>query len=404
MSGKRKFLIVMNGEDSKGCITGGTRITIETAKVMRKKGYFDFMTLCSQEGMTISKRCGLDNECLMWKTGIFTWSNQFLFFLGSLIMPLAALWRSRDRLTRDMIVWSQSDFLHDVLPAFFIKLLNRDSVWLASFYMIAPNPFRGYKFYWSGKTRVSLPDARLAIYWLSQRTSLFFVRTLADRILSANESDKARLAALGIKKDRILPIGGGVELETIEKTPADKEVDFDAVFMGRMHPQKGIAELVDIWRMVVDELPRARLAVISIIDNDYARNVVAKIKAGGLEDNIKITGYIDFERKYAFLKGCKVYITAEMYHDGGLAMLEAMACGLPVISFDSPVIRAMLPEGRFEVPLNDLKAFGEAAISFLKDSGLRDRYAALAKRAIKGWDWGQRAQMVYDFVADVGKS
>lgn len=395
---KKKFLIVMNGEDSKGCITGGTRITIETAKIMKRKGYFDFMTLCSKEGMIISKRCGFDSEFLMWRTGIFTWRFQILYFIGSLIMPMMTLCKSRNKIKGDIIVWSQSDFLHDVLPAFFIKLLNRDSIWLASFYLIAPNPFKGYKFYWSKKSRLSFPSARLIVYWLSQRLSLMLIKLLADRLLVANESDRQRLSSLGIDKNNMLPIGGGIELEKIERTPPDKDVRFDAVFMGRMHPQKGISELVDIWKMVTDKISEAKLAIISIIDNRYAQDVLNKIEEYRLQENIKITGYIDFETKYAFLKGCKLYITAEMYHDGGLAMLEAMACGLPIISFDNPVIRAMLPNGRFEVPLNNLEVFSEAIISFLRDSALRERYAVLAKQVTKGWDWADRAEMLYGFI------
>jgi glycosyltransferase involved in cell wall biosynthesis len=170
--------------------------------------------------------------------------------------------------------------------------------------------------------------------------------------------------------------------------------------MGRMHPQKGILELVDIWRMVVGKVPSARLAVISIIDNDYAGEVLKKISAYNLKENITITGYLDFERKYAFLKSCKIYVTAEMYHDGGLAMLEAMACGLATISFDTPAIRAMMPGGRFEVPLNNLEAFSGAVVSFLKDDDLRNRYAAAAKEATRGWDWRDRAEAIYQFLRE----
>jgi glycosyltransferase involved in cell wall biosynthesis len=398
MAGRRKFLIVMNGEDSQGCITGGTRITIETAKVLGRKGYFDFMTLCSQEGRIVSERCGLENEFLVWKTGIFNWRFQELYFIGSMMKPLFTLWKNRKKITPDIIVWSQSDFLHDVVPAFFVRLLNRHSLWLASFYLIAPNPFKGYKLYWSGARRLTFPHPRLIIYWLCQRVSLLLIRVLADKLVVANESDRGRLVNLGIVKDRMLPIGGGIEEEKINATPPDKNAGFDAVFMGRMHPQKGILELVDIWKMVVREIPSAKLAVISIIDNDYAKEVLKRIDARNLKGNIRITGYMDFERKYAFLKSCKLYITAEMYHDGGLAMLEAMACGLTTISFDTPAIRAMMPGGRYEVPVNDLEAFSRAVITFLKDEALRGRYAAAAKEATKGWGWDDRANMIYKFI------
>ena len=389
----------MNGEDSKGCISGGTRITIETAKIMREKGYFDFVTLCSKEGMLICKRCGFDNEFLIWDTTFFPRSSEMLYSFGSLIMPLILLWKNKRRIKEpDIIVWSQSDFLFDVFSAFFVKLINKQAVWLASFYLIAPNPFRGYKFYWSKERRISFPRPRLIIYWITQRLSLAFIKFGADKLLVANDSDRQRLVSLGVDINKMLPIGGGIEEKRIDNTPADKNVNFDAVYMGRMHPQKGILEIVEIWRTVVEKMPHVKLAIISDAKNNYAEQVFKKIKDNRLEDNIKIFWYIDFEKKYAFLKSCKLYITAEMYHDGGLAMLEAMACGLATISFDTPAIKAMLPEGRFEVPLNNLEAFSNAVVTLLQDDSLRKKYSALAKVATKGWDWNDKANQIYHFI------
>jgi len=402
--GKRKFLIVMNGEDSRGNVGGGTRITIEVAKVMQDKGYFNFMTLCSREGMLISRRCSFDNQFLIWGPGGYFGKNEIKNLLVSMFKPLILLWKNRKRIKQEvMVVWSQSDFLFDVFSGFFVKLMNKRVIWVASCYLVAPNPFKGYKFYWDKHSRLRFPDIRLISYWLAQRLSLFIIKFFADRLLLANNSDGQRISNLGINRNKMLVVGGGIEEARINNTPADKNVNFDAVYMGRMHPQKGILELVEIWKMVITKIPGAKLAIITVGENSYAKQVFKKIKDSGIEENIKIFGYMDFEQKYTFLKSCKLYITAEMYHDGGLAMLEAMACGLATITFKNPAIQAMIPCGRYEVPLNDLEAFSEAIIAFLKDDALRRKYSALAKAATRGWDWEERADLIYDFICNLKK-
>lgn len=398
---KRKLLIIFNGEfDSNGCVSGGTRITIETAKVMQHKGYFDFMTLCSKDAMLTCKRCGFDNEFLIWDAGAPFKKNEIINLLGMINKPLILTWRNRLKLSKEnIIVLSQSDFLYDVLPAILIKLMNRRSVWVASCYLVAPNPFKGYKFYWSKTPGITFPDIRLLAYWLGQRISFILMGLFADKLLVADESDGRRVSGWGVSKNKILAVGGGIETEKIDKTPPNNKINFDGVYVGRMHPQKGILELVEIWKGVVEKIPAAKLAIITDTKNKYAQKVFKKIAEYKLEENIQIVWYIDFEEKYAFLKSCKVYITPEMYGDGGLATVEGMACGLATVTSDNPAIRSMLPTGRFEVPLNDIPAFSNAVIALLNDRFLREKYSSLAKEATKGWSWDERAERIYKFIA-----
>lgn len=398
---RKKFIIVFNGEaHSEGCVSGGTRITIESSKILKEKGVFDFMTICSREAALLCKKCGFDNQFLIWDEKVFTKKHEILNILESIIKPIVLIWQNRKKMRHeDIIVLSQSDFLYDVLPALFIKLLNWNSMLVAACYLLAPTPFKGYKFYWSKIPKLLFPDVRLLTYWLGQRVSFLFIGLFADKLLVADESDGRRIAGWGINKDKILAVGGGVETEKIDKTSPNDKINFDGVYVGRMHPQKGILELVDIWKGVVEKIPTAKLAVITDGKNSYAEKVFKKIKDYNLEQNIQIVWYIDFEEKYTFLKSCKIYITPEMYGDGGLATVEAMACGLATITSDNPAIRSMLPTGRFEVPLNDIKAFSNGVVTLLKDEVLRKEYSALAKSATKDWDWNTRTERIYEFIS-----
>jgi glycosyltransferase involved in cell wall biosynthesis len=77
-----------------------------------------------------------------------------------------------------------------------------------------------------------------------------------------------------------------------------------------------------------------------------------------------------------------------------MAPVEAMACGLPLISFDLSKLRVLHPKGVVRIPCYDLNAFAEGIIRLLEDE---KSYARIREEALEfaaEWDWDKRANML----------
>ena len=122
--------------------------------------------------------------------------------------------------------------------------------------------------------------------------------------------------------------------------------------------------------MVVSKREKAQLAIIYAGSKDLELALMKKIKEEKLETNIfmlPLTG----DRALSMVKNSKVFVFPSHEEGWGIAICEAMACGLPVVAYDLPVYREIFKEGIVTVPLNDIKRFSEEVIDLLENDEKR---------------------------------
>src|SRR4030065_2898575 len=139
----------------------------------------------------------------------------------------------------------------DTFPAFFWKLRNRKAKWIICVFLIVPSLFKDYSKGYSKTDDFSLPSFSRILYFFSQRLTLFLGSRWANQIIVLNKIDKEYLVKnRAIAESRITVVNGGVDYKRLKSLSGEKTDTFDAVFLGRMHPQKGIFDLIKIWKLV----------------------------------------------------------------------------------------------------------------------------------------------------------
>lgn len=141
--------------------------------------------------------------------------------------------------------------------------------------------------------------------------------------------------------NRIKTLAGFISTEDILET----KKDYDIAFLGRETPQKNPIRLLKIIRLVRDRLYEKRadkdsddpqwheLKAIMIGDGEMRDEVNAEIKKLHLEDNITCVGFQS--NPYKYLKAARVMLMPSSWEGFGLAAVEGMTLGLPVVA--SPV-------------------------------------------------------------------
>jgi len=358
-------------------ISGGDVHFIEVAKRLRD---FDKVVVTSLLGEKICKEEGLRANYLITTKERHSENLFRSIFFTYFKRVFKALTLKVKILDKD-ILYSTSDFLPDILPAFVLKLRNKNAKWVAFIHLIAPNPFYGYRQVYLNNKKMKIPRFKDILYKLSQLISIYLMKRQADIVSVDNSEMKKYLIGKGIESDRIFIHENGIDLSSIRKVNKLDIIHYDAIFIGAYRPQKGIPDLIDIWEKVCKKRKNSKLAIIGDIP------LKKEVQERKMETNISLLGTKIGQEKIALLKSSTFFIFPSFYESFGNVVLEAIACGLPVIAYDLPVYREIYPKGMVRVSIGSIEEFAKKALELLENQGLFNKLSKDAKEVASKHDW-----------------
>ena len=394
MSENGSLIINIIANSIAGPMSGGDRIWIECAKRWIKERDITINVFTTEEGIARGHCYGLnDVNYVLWSSSNFNKFGIYILYFWRLINGCKEAVRLPKFYGKNVILLSSSDFMPDSIPAWILKMRMRTSKWVAAFFLFAPNPF-GKESPYRGKL-----FTRGLFYFISQLPVYWLLRKFADIIWVTNDLDrKYFIEGKRLTSDKVIAVRGGVDAKTPLLVPEPEKKVFDAVFIGRFHPQKGVLELTEIWRYVCEKKPYAKLALIGV--GELEDEVKERIQKYRLENNVVLFGFKDGLEKLKIFKKSKIVVHPAIYDSGGMAACEAMACGVPGVSFDLPALRTYYPKGMIKTPCHDLRAFAENVIKLLDDENLYNKTREDATAWAKEWDWDKRAKEILDLMRD----
>jgi len=115
-----------------------------------------------------------------------------------------------------------------------------------------------------------------------------------------------------------------------------------------------------------------------------------------MNENITLFGFKSGKDKFDIFKNSKIVVHPAIYDSGGMAAAEAMAWGLPGVSFDLESLKTYYPQGMLKSPQNNFQSFADNIVKLLTDSKLYNQISDDALELIrKEWDWSKRSQDIY---------
>jgi glycosyltransferase involved in cell wall biosynthesis len=142
---------------------------------------------------------------------------------------------------------------------------------------------------------------------------------------------------LGIPREKIQVVPLGINLEGYREKEAAGDRPFTIGYFARVAPEKGLHLLAEAYRILRTEmgLPEARLEVAGYIAPDqqsYLEDIQTKIGEWGLAAEFNYRGVLDRQAKIEFLRNVDLLSVPATYDEPkGVFLLEAMACGVPVV-------------------------------------------------------------------------
>jgi glycosyltransferase involved in cell wall biosynthesis len=183
---------------------------------------------------------------------------------------------------------------------------------------------------------------------------------------------------LGLPPEKIEVIHNPVFLPPLSPRPAADRAGKKRVgYMGRLIPSKGFEYLIDAFAACATANPDWELVIIG--DGECRAELEYHAQMTGLARRIRFPGKL--ENPFPALMDLDIFVMTSLYEGFPNALLEAMGCGLPVISFDCPsgpadIIRN--GENGILIPLRDRRALQASLASLMGDPGRRERLGAEA--------------------------
>ncbi len=185
----------------------------------------------------------------------------------------------------------------------------------------------------------------------------------------------------------------------IEAVRAKYRVGKDYIIaIGTIHPRKNYTRLVEAFgklRIANSELRIADCNLVIVGKRGWLyQELRAQIESSNLQSLISILDYVPLEDMPALLSGARAFVFPSLHEGFGLPILEAQACGVPVICSNTSSLPEAAGQGALFVNPRDVDAMADGIARVLGDSVLRAELIARGFENVRRFAWEVSARRV----------
>lgn len=244
--------------------------------------------------------------------------------------------------------------------------------------------------------------------WFERDTRFRLIKRLADRyfrirppraadlIFVLSRFTKSEVVELiGVPEDRVVVAYWGVDASFLS-VPRAVTLTGRVLFYGSLAPNKGVFDAIAACGRLVGAAERFELRIAGWGDWDAVRRAVGE---AGLEQRTSYLGTLDREALCRELSGASVALLPSHEESFGLAIAEAQAAGVVVVSYRAGAIPEVVEDGvsGFLVPLGAIDGLADAVLRLLADPDLAARMGAAGrKRIAQRFTWGRTAEVMFE--------
>ena len=181
----------------------------------------------------------------------------------------------------------------------------------------------------------------------------------SDLIIANAAAYRRILLNAGVPASQIVSIPWGVAPEALDSVSATPRHTGRIGFVGRLEPRKGQLELVQAFELVQRKRPNLRLELVGpAADTAYAREIEDFVRAQHLTDSVWLGGHVP--DVYRHERNWELFVSLSRDEGQGMAILEAMALGVPVLAKCCPGVQDYLRDGKNAIALKSDSTKGVA--------------------------------------------
>jgi glycosyltransferase involved in cell wall biosynthesis len=229
----------------------------------------------------------------------------------------------------------------------------------------------------------------------------------ASRILAVSEATKQEIVRLlGVSPEKIVVTYDACDERFAPPDPAAL-AEFRTraglperfiLFLSTLEPRKNVPTLLDAYARIASSTDAP--LIIGGGKGWLYDEIFAKAEALNLGNRVRFVGYIEHAEQPLWYAAATAFVLPSLYEGFGMPLLEAMACGTPVVSSTSSSLPEVVGDAGLMVPATDADALGTALLRLLNDAELRAELRERGLRQAQRFSWRQTAERTLAVYAD----
>jgi len=214
-------------------------------------------------------------------------------------------------------------------------------------------------------------------------------RTAVKVIAVSQEIKEIVQKIYGLPESKVIVLKNGICLGDTKIEPVKLEQEFHIssttlklIAVGTLSYQKAFEVLI---RASVELKNRniVKFVVLIVGEGEDRKNLEKLIRDLKIENHVKLLGIRN--DVMGLMKSCDIFVMPSRYEGLSIAMIEAMACGLPVVASDAPGIRSYInhEQNGLLFPIGDHKVLAEHMLWLIKDKGMRSALSNEARKCFE---------------------
>ncbi|MFA5830091.1 MAG: glycosyltransferase family 1 protein [Candidatus Gracilibacteria bacterium] len=224
----------------------------------------------------------------------------------------------------------------------------------------------------------------------------------ADKIIAVSEFTKKDILQNIDYKGQIKVIHQGIAENFCQniKTETTKQVlrkyhlqEPYLLFLSTIEPRKNVNRLAEAFNLYKKRHSQSKIKLVIAGKED--KKIFSKVK---LEENkdIIFAGFIEENQKESLVKGATAFIYPSLFEGFGLPLLEAMKCGVPVITSNTSSMPEVIGDAGILINPKDIESISKA-IEEIQKPEIQEKLKNKMKEQIKKFSWGNCAKETLDY-------
>jgi len=134
------------------------------------------------------------------------------------------------------------------------------------------------------------------------------------------------------------------------------------LFVGALRPVKGVYLLIQAFNLLKEKMPNAKLVLVGRPDYSYYFEDLKRIT----DDSVIFANFLSHEFLPFYYAACDVYATCSLWESFNIPVIEAQACGKPVVAFDMGPHPEVINKNGILVEIGNIEKFAQACVEKLK--------------------------------------
>lgn len=377
----------ITGVPTESGVGGGEIVLWKTMEELAKRGYTLDVVLPKQSGSALPKLEGVT----------FHLASRFTGFRPIDLCSAASWWKkSVDIHNTDIIHAAKPEI---ILTNLWAKLKNKPIVHEIHYPRLYPYSLSDIR-------REGILNHKVIRSALNLRLDKQATKLCTKVIVPSKYSKEELSRVYGINEKKIEVAYPGVDTSVFKDFGLEREKRI--ITIGRLEPQKGLDTLLYAFKEILKDNPGVSLDIVgregSKNYETYLKNICIK---EGLTSNVKFYGFLQQKEIVELLNKASIFAMPSRIESFGLVLVEAMACGLPVVSTDVGAIPEIIPNKKTGVLIEpeNIEELAEQILILLNDNKKRADLAKEGIRRVKeNFTWEKRAERVENIYDSILRS